>query len=107
MTYVGFMLHLHVLILLLSHKTATIVNQGSFSLQMSMSLFLTADVDECEEDTDLCEYQQLCANNNGSYTCGCQSGQVKARDGHRCLGKVLLVYVLCERRRYFDTTPTM
>ena len=40
------------------------------------------DVNECTEGTHNCE--QVCNNNNGSFTCSCNDGYVLADNGHSC-----------------------
>ncbi|KAK7092486.1 hypothetical protein V1264_008224 [Littorina saxatilis] len=39
------------------------------------------DVNECEENPDVCGEGQVCTNNNGSYTCACQVGFAPNKDG--------------------------
>lgn len=47
-----------------------------------------ADIDECANGTDLCEYTPTCVNTIGSYNCSCISdNEVLALDEHRCLGE--------------------
>lgn len=43
------------------------------------------DIDECQEDTDGCS--QLCINNDGSFTCSCNSGYRLKSDKKTCEGK--------------------
>ena len=42
------------------------------------------DIDECADETSGCE--QLCNNNNGSYSCACQDNYTLALDIRSCLG---------------------
>ena len=43
------------------------------------------DIDECS--TRVAECEQNCHNNDGSYTCSCNSGYKLADDGFHCDGK--------------------
>ena len=52
-----------------------------------LTFSLSLDVNECEEDLDGCK--QLCANNEGSFQCGCREGYVLDRNGFSCNGKAL------------------
>ena len=45
-----------------------------------------SDIDECSEGTHVCD--QICINNDGSYSCDCESGYTLA-DGYTCNGKYL------------------
>ena len=47
--------------------------------------FLIADINECENGTDLCEHD--CTNTEGSYNCSCLTGYILATDGRNCTGK--------------------
>ena len=42
------------------------------------------DVDECTLDTDTCDPNAVCTNNDGSYTCECKDGY--SGDGFTCEG---------------------
>lgn len=44
-----------------------------------------ADIDECLEGTHSCS--QICVNNPGSYSCGCNSGFSLTFDGFGCTGE--------------------
>ena len=48
------------------------------------------DVDECEENPDVCGGGQVCSNNNGSYTCACREGYAINDDGV-CQGNVTIL----------------
>ena len=55
-----------------------------------------ADIDECAEQTDLCEYHETCVNTAGSYNCDCPDKADKlALDGHRCISKALISIKHC------------
>ena len=45
-------------------------------------MLLYADIDECAEGIDSCD--QMCTNENGSYSCSCGSGYRLLSDGHGC-----------------------
>lgn len=49
-----------------------------------MSKFYLTDVDECSEDIHDCE--QLCLNNNGSFSCNCEIGYRIDQNGRTCNG---------------------
>ena len=56
--------------------------------QLSDSFFLIlsySDVDECMDQTNVCDRSAVCKNTNGSYTCECQIGY--GMDGDICTGK--------------------
>ena len=44
------------------------------------------DIDECSSNNGGCA--QVCTNNPGSYTCGCDSGYELDGDGFSCNGKL-------------------
>ena len=49
------------------------------------------DLNECEMETDEC--QQLCRNNNGSYSCDCNDGfYLDTNDNRSCLSKFIVNY---------------
>ncbi len=50
-----------------------------------MLLCMCIDVNECEDDTDLCTHN--CENTVGSYTCTCDEDFVLNADGITCDGK--------------------
>jgi|SRR6218665_3573083 len=58
-------------------------------LRISATLLVSyLDIDECEINTPGCS--QLCNNNIGSYTCGCNPGYNLAPNGKSCRGKFSL-----------------
>ena len=46
--------------------------------------YLHADVDECQ--LEIYDCQQVCTNNDGSFTCSCRAGYELAADGITCNG---------------------
>ena len=49
---------------------------------------LCVDIDECKLGTSRC--QQLCINEDGSYTCDCRSGfQLNTTDNVTCIGNYM------------------
>ena len=44
------------------------------------------DIDECRDGSNQCQFDELCRDNDGSYTCRCPSGYTLEADGHRCKG---------------------
>ncbi|KAH9505773.1 hypothetical protein Btru_055750 [Bulinus truncatus] len=44
----------------------------------------TTDVDECQENTYTCPNNSHCTNNNGGYTCDCNSGYFKNTTSNTC-----------------------
>ena len=46
-----------------------------------------ADIDECVDGVNKCD--QICHNNNGSYSCLCDDGFALNDDGLHCDGKIL------------------
>lgn len=57
---------------------------------MSLAYF-TADIDECRGPDKCCT--DLCNNNPGGYTCGCQPGFILNMDGCTCDGKHVKICV--------------
>ena len=45
------------------------------------------DIDECAINLHLCQHN--CHNNNGSYTCSCDSGYIMDINGHSCDGEIV------------------
>ena len=56
---------------------------GNFKI---MIVIIIADVDECQESTDVCV--QNCSNTVGSFECSCNVGFNQTVDGSDCLGNV-------------------
>ena len=54
---------------------------------MHCSLFLTSDINECEDDLSLCR-GGTCRNLPGSYSCECPEGLELSLDGRSCIGKL-------------------
>lgn len=52
-------------------------------------------MDECLEDTDLCE--QICVNSVGSYVCECNEGYRLNGDGLACTGMLHNLMLLYDR----------
>ena len=50
-----------------------------------MHNFISADVDECKLEVDICDGNAECINTDGSYMCACKSGFMG--DGTICNGK--------------------
>ena len=50
-----------------------------------MSVYFSADVNECADDNGGCE--QMCHNILGSYECTCEMGYELNEDGRSCDGK--------------------
>ena len=46
------------------------------------------DVNECLAQTDGCTH--ICRNEEGSYSCDCNTGYTLAPDGYSCEGKYIL-----------------
>ncbi len=40
----------------------------------SLDYFVLSDIDECTDGTHNCDVNAFCSNNNGSFTCTCNSG---------------------------------
>ena len=59
--------------------------QNNKSHVESMRRKFLEDIDECQEDTDGCS--QLCIDNDGSFTCSCNSGYRLKSDKKTCEGK--------------------
>ena len=53
------------------------------------------DVNECSSNNGGC--QQLCADTQGSFTCGCSSGYVLSSDGRSCNG----MFMACKHSYVF------
>ena len=52
------------------------------------SFSLIVDIDECSiPETNECQFNALCTNNEGSYTCSCRGGY--QGDGRRCTGEYI------------------
>ena len=48
-----------------------------------------SDLDECLNDTDICDEHANCANTDGSYTCECDKGY--SGDGYSCTGNITII----------------
>ena len=49
-------------------------------------IYLTTDVNECsDDDLNACDREGICTNNDGSYTCKCETGY--AGNGFKCEGE--------------------
>ena len=59
-----------------------------FLLLLHVMFLVHVDVNECSLGTAGCD--QLCTNNIGSYTCGCNVGYYLLDDGHSCTGSVFV-----------------
>ena len=57
-----------------------------------LSFLVETDIDECASDNGGCE--QNCHNNNGSYTCSCNTGYASS-GFHGCVGMPWLHVVRC------------
>lgn len=53
-------------------------------------LTLNLDIDECEEDRQLCDSNQDCYNSPGSYICACKNGFTKDFQTGACVGNFLI-----------------
>ena len=53
-----------------------------------MLFALPTDIDECKENTSVCEHN--CVNTDGGYNCTCESEHTLATDFYNCLGKLNL-----------------
>ena len=49
---------------------------------------INIDVDECASEIDECD--QTCHNDDGSYTCSCDTGYILNDDGLFCDGKLTI-----------------
>ena len=65
---------------------------SSISTIIIATIFFTTDIDECVANTDDCS--QLCSNNDGSFTCGCNPGYTLDTDGVTCSGKISEITLL-------------
>ena len=52
-------------------------------------MFETLDIDECSADSTLCG-DAMCENNDGSYTCTCETGYQLNGDMNGCDGETTL-----------------
>ena len=52
----------------------------------SFALFLLSDVDECQNDPELCT-NGVCRNTQGSFECICGKGYVLAKGTTACIGR--------------------
>ena len=48
-------------------------------------IYYTSDVNECTDNNGGCEH--TCINNDGSYSCSCQSGYSLNSNSRNCSGK--------------------
>jgi hypothetical protein len=58
------------------------------------------DINECREETDLC--QQECVNTNGSHHCACRSGYRLTLDEISCNGIYINYYVHADNMLYLQ-----
>ncbi len=62
---------------------------------------ICVDIDECDRQTDLCEYSETCENTAGSYNCDCpDTDDNLALDGRRCISKFNWAWT-CDNRFNF------
>ena len=59
---------------------------------LKATLSTTPDIDECTQNTSLCE--QLCVNSNGSYFCTCMDGYELIEGTSQCSGETFFVQVI-------------
>ena len=55
-----------------------------------LCILWTADVDECAGNTDMCHHNATCNNNEGSYTCSCNTGYTGS--GLSCTSKCVYIF---------------
>ena len=60
----------------------------AFSMVNKMPLIYVADVNECNDPTNICHVNADCTNYEGFYTCECKSGYTG--NGASCSGENLL-----------------
>ena len=56
----------------------------TYCINKYINIACVSDLDECEADFDWCE--QLCYNNEGSFTCGCYEGYELLANDFSCTG---------------------
>ena len=59
-------------------------NLASSYGRLLIYVVMVTDIDECSEDNGGCD--QLCTNEQGSYTCSCALGYQLEPDNRTCLG---------------------
>ena len=55
-----------------------------------LCILWTADVDECAGSTDMCHHNATCNNNEGSYTCSCNTGYTGS--GLSCTSRCVYIF---------------
>ena len=66
------------------------------SLNNFLTIYVFTDIDECADDTHLCD--QICTNTVGSYTCACNLGYLLHYNGTSCHGISLIIYPCVEQQ---------
>ena len=56
-------------------------------------LCFNLDINECNEDIDICGANARCRNTAGGYKCDCMSGYEKNADGLPCKGEFLCYFL--------------
>ena len=51
--------------------------EGCFEEMSRYFVWFVSDVDECSQDETLCSANELCLNDQGTYSCACRSGYSK------------------------------
>ena len=54
-------------------------------MKPNSTVSLLPDIDECALNLDSCHAQATCSNNQGSYSCACNTGW--SGNGFNCIGK--------------------
>ena len=53
------------------------------------------DIDECRLTTNECQYNQVCVNSPGGYSCTCPRGYRSASPGQPCVGQLRVFSMPC------------
>ena len=53
-----------------------------------LGIILSSDIDECEEEDQLCYANAECVNQPGSYRCSCRNGYIFDETTEICIGKI-------------------
>jgi len=61
---------------------------SSQQTKWSFLLLITPDIDECSDESRVCDENAACANNEGSYSCTCNEGFTG--NGTTCEGTLCL-----------------